>query len=170
MIWPSVPAGDTPQDSRARHTNPVIAYTVAEILSCSTVFCQSHAVDSPNSAETLPLFYSEPHIQVSVHPHHETDRWQLHRHSTSKGRRTAWKPIWQQGRAGMRDCERDSGTAELCRKKAAIKRTGVCSRGSLRVCPVSLWMWVWIEYWLQCIRSHDGCVYLLYTSLLNFTD
>lgn len=65
---------------------------------------------------------------------------------------------------------RDSGTAELRRKKAAIKRTRVCSRGSLRVCPVSLWMWVWNEYWLQRIRSHDGCVYLLYTSLLNLTD
>lgn len=105
---------------------------IAEIFSCSTVCCHSHAVDSPNSAETLPLFYSEPHIQVSVHPHHETDRWQLHRHSTREGQRTAWKPIWQQGRAAMSDCEGFGETRELQRcvgKKAAIKRARAAGGG-----------------------------------------
>lgn len=64
----------------------------------------------------------------------------------------------------------DSGTAELRRKKAAITKTRVCRRRSLRICPVSLEMRGWNEYWLQCIRSRGGCVYLLCTSLLNLID
>lgn len=73
------------------------------LLNCS--FSQRQAMDSPTSAEALPLFYSEPYIQVGVYPHHETDRWQLHRHGSREGPRTTWKAIWQQGRAGMSDCE-----------------------------------------------------------------
>lgn len=131
MTWPSVPAGDTPQDERTRRTNPAIAYSWDNfLLNCS--FSQSHAADSPTSAGTLTLFYSEPHIKVSVHPHHETDRWQLHRHGTREGPGMAWKPIWQQGRASMSDCEGFGTSPELRSRvgKRPQSEKQVCSRGS----------------------------------------
>lgn len=81
------------------------SHIVAEIFSWSTVHpLLDLLLCSPTPCETLPPFYSEPQ-QAGVHPHHETDRWQLHRHGSREGPGTVWKPIWQQGRAGMRDCE-----------------------------------------------------------------
>lgn len=151
------------------------------LLNCS--FSQREAMDSPTSAKTLPLFYSEPYIQVSVYPHHETDRWQLHRHGTREGRRTAWKAIWQQERAGMSDCEGFGMGPKLqsCIGKRPQSRKQVCAvegevgelqeapeltedRHTLRVGVVSVWMWGWNVYWLQCNVSHDGCVHLLSTA------
>lgn len=140
-------------------------------------------MDSPTSAETLPLFYSEPYIQVNVYPHRETDRWQLHRHGTREGLRTAWKAIWQRGPGRyerLRAIWNESRTTELHRKKGRNpENKGVGQQGevgelqeahvltedchTLRV-GVSLWMWGWNVYWLQCNRSRDGCVHLLYTA------
>lgn len=161
-----LPATSPIRSDPARHPDTQIPWLhIAEILSCSTVFCQRHAVDSPNSAETLPLFYSEPHIQASVHPHRETDRWQLHRHGTREGQRTAWKPIWQQGRAGMSDCEGFGMTRELqscVGKKAAIKNTRACSRvgvsgvvlsPSVNACLVWMWASVYQVTWCLCVPA-----------------
>lgn len=39
---------------------------------------------------------------ITSHPHYETDRWQLRRRGSWEGPRAVWKPIWQQGQAGMR--------------------------------------------------------------------
>lgn len=151
------------------------------LLNCS--FSQRQAMDSPTPAKTLPLFYSEPYIQVSVYSHHETDRWQLHRHGTREGPRTAWKAIWQQERAGMSDCEGFGMGPKLqsCVGKRPQSRKQECAvegevgelqeapeltedRHTLRVGVVSLWMWGWNVYWLQCNMSRDGCVHLLYTA------
>lgn len=180
MTWPSVPAGDTPQGERTRHTNPAIAYSWdIFLLNCS--FSGSHAADSPTSAGTLTLFYSEPHIKVSVHPHHETDRWQLHRHGTGEGPGTAWKPIWQQGRAGMSDCERFGTSPELrsCVGKRPQSKKQVCRRGSewpagsstkgltpgCRRSQAVCCLFINVRLECVCIRSHDGWVHLLCTSM-----
>lgn len=159
MIWPSVPAGDTPQDSRSGHANPVIAYSW-DIILLNCFLSQTRCGLSQfcwNSPTVL--FWAAHTSQCSSPPWN----WQV----------TAASPRYQGGvedgvktnlAAGTGRYERlwgiwnDSGPAELRRKKAAIAKTRVCSSGNLRVCPVSLWMWVWNEYWCQCTRSHDGCV------------
>lgn len=131
IIWPSKTSG---------HTNPVIAHSWDLILlNCfpSEPCCglSQFCWNSPTV-----LFWAAYTNECASPPWN----WQV----------TAASPRYQGGAedgvktnlaAGTGRYERlwgiwnDSGTAALRRKKAAIKKTRVCSRGSLRICPASVY-------------------------------
>lgn len=161
MIWPSKTSG---------HTNPVIAHSwdlillncfLSETRCGLSQFCWNSPTVLFWAAYTSECASPPWNWQVTA----ASPRYQGGAEDGVKTNLAAGKgPVW----ASVRDLEWLGNCSAASEKGRNQENKSVQQEEFEGLSRFRLW--VRKECWLQCIRSHDGCVYLLHTSLLNLID